>query len=154
MNTPNPDSLLPRLDELRAALAARPATEPLLDGAKAVVAELFTVDELTHAASAWRAVQASPGATRYVLAANEEYATELAAEWTRLRLSGAGEPEPLVIAVLTGACMAAFHAARHAWLTSHPGPVDAAARDDFVALVHRAFDLLRPLIPTGTTEEN
>ena len=82
-----------------------------------------------------------------MLAANEEYATELAAEWTRLRLSGAGEPEPLVIAVLTGACMAAFHAGRRVQILEiagqgpdhpiHPAIPETRYLKSVIARVHR-----------------
>ncbi len=132
------------LDRFAAMLAARPGDEPLAVGVKAVVDELITVDLLTEAVTAWRAVDSSPEATRYALAGQEERLLELAAEWRRTRRSEDGEhPDPLRVEVVTAVYVAGFEVARRHWLAAHSGRIDRRARDTFVATVHRAFDILR-----------
>lgn len=138
------------LDDLRVALAARPVDEPLIDGAKAVVADLFRLERLASAVGTWRVVDACPAANRYVLEANSESWVALAEDWAKDRLD-AGPPETrrLRIAVLTAASMAAFEVARKDWLDRHPGRIDTRARDDFVATVGVAFEVLRPAVESG-----
>lgn len=132
------------LDRVGAMLEARPTDEPLVDSLKVVIDELFTVDLLAEATTAWTAVESSPGAVRYDLAGNEQYMTELAERWVRARpATGADVPDPLQVEVTVAACMATFQAARRHWLARHTGGIDRRARDAFVATVHRAFEVLR-----------
>jgi AcrR family transcriptional regulator len=132
------------MDRFGAMLSARPGDEALAESLKTVVDELFTIDLLTEAAGAWRAVESSPTATRYALAEHEGYLTDLVAEWTRTRLSDDDRDDPLRVEVTLAACMATFEVARRHWMAAHTGPVDRRARDDFVAIVHRTFDVLWP----------
>lgn len=138
------------LDDLRAALAARPLREPLIDGAKAVVADIFGVPTLANAVQTWRLVEACPAANRYVLEANSESLIALAEDWAKDRLTPT-EPQTarLRVAVLTAACMGAFDVARRDWLARHSGPVHTSARDDFVRTVDAAFEMLRPAVEHG-----
>lgn len=140
------------LDQLRTALNARPAEESLVDSLHAVVADLFTVEMLAEATSVWRASDGSPAAARYALAAKDETLAEIGHDWATRRGCPTGEePDPLRAAVMTAAGMAAFDVARRAWLADHDGAMDAAAREDFLTRVHRAFDYLRPALDTPST---
>jgi AcrR family transcriptional regulator len=134
------------LDQLRRFLVRRPVGESLLDGAVAAADELFTVDLLTETTRLWQAIDRSPAATRYTLEVSQEVLVDLAHDWVGQRAPFDAEPDDLRISVFTAACMAAFDAARRAWLAEHHGPVDAAARDEFLAKVHRAFGYLRPSV--------
>jgi AcrR family transcriptional regulator len=134
-------------DHLRGALAARPVDEPLIDGAKAVVAEVFDADSLADAVRTWRVVDSCPAANRYALEATSDALVELAGEWVKDRLpSDTPQLRRLRVAVLTAACIGAFDVARRDWLDRHAGPVDARARDDFVHTVGTAFEVLRPAV--------
>lgn len=134
-------------DNLRAALAGRPVDEPLIDGAKAVVADVFDVAALADAVRTWRVVDGCPAANRYALEATSESLVELAQEWVQDRLpSDTPQLRRLRVAVLTAACTGAFEVARRDWLARHSGPVDDRARDDFVHTVGTAFEVLRPAV--------
>lgn len=135
------------LQRLQHALTSRPTDEPLIDGANAVVDEMFTVKVLTEAIQTWRVCDQSPAATRYALEANDESAMELARDWARGRMSSAGEtPSPLRIAVLTASALAAFEVARRHFMAHHRGRIDSRAREVFVATVRDAFETLRPSV--------
>jgi len=138
------------LEDFRTGLAARPPDEPLVDGAKAVVREVFTVEALAHAVQTWRVVDGSPAANRYVLESTHESVAALGEEWAgdRLRSASAGTTG-LRVAVLAAACVAAFDVARRDWLARHDGPVDAAGRTDFIHTVGAAFEVLRPAVETA-----
>lgn len=150
------------LDQLRVVLARRPRSESLVEGLHATIDELFTVDLLAETAKVWQLIDHSPAATRYALEISHDVLVELAHDWAGRRNPTLGaEPDDLRLAVMAASCMASFDIARRSWSAAHAGaPVDAAARDDFLARVHRAFEYLRPSLqqldtPTlpATTDE-
>ncbi len=134
------------LDLLGAKLAARPIDEPLMDSLNSVIDELFTVELLVAVSHTWRAIECSAAANRFALEALHEVLTDLGRTWAADRLTAARgcAPDELELAVVTAICMAAFDAAKRHWLTTFTGPIDEAARQRFVAMVHRAFEYARP----------
>lgn len=132
---------------LRAALDARPIGESLLASFKAVMEEIFTLDLLAQSAIVWRVVGASPAAHRFALAASATAHMHLAEEWASERFAARGcSADPLQAPLVMATTMAALEVARNDWLRRHPGPIDAAAREDFIATVNHAADLIAPLI--------
>jgi AcrR family transcriptional regulator len=132
---------------LRAALGDRPTGESLVDSAKYAVSELITQDVFEQAVRAWRAIDASPAAKRYSLEANEHQFAEFVQDWAVPRIGAfGGHPDPLQISVLMASLLGAFDAARDYWLQRHHGSLDEQARADFIATVHRAFEVTRPMI--------
>lgn len=135
------------LDALRTALASRPLGEPLVDGANAVVDEMFTATELDDAVRTWLIIDSSPAATRYALEATSESVVALGEQWAKERLQAAAPgTTALRVSVLTTAFIAAFDTARLDWLRRHTPPIDERARAEFVRTVGEAFEYLRPAV--------
>ncbi len=138
------------LQRLSGALASRPVDESLADSAFGVVEDVVSLEVLTSSVRVWRAIDCSAAATRYALEATARHYEGLAHAWAHERLGRAGiEPDSLRESVVMAAYGAAFDQARRHWLRGHQGLVDEAAREEFLATVRRAFDLIRPIVETG-----
>ena len=134
------------LERIADALADRPDDEPLADSVIQVIDQVVTVELLSAMVRIWRAVDSSPSASRYALEALSTHNERLAHDWARQKLARAGVgSDSLRESVVMGAYGAAFEEARRHWLRRHDGPIDAAARADFLADVERAFAVVRPI---------
>lgn len=133
------------LDRVRLALTQRPVGESPIGSAMAVVTELFTTDFLAEATRVWRAAASMPTARRYVLEAQADRAVDVTRGWGRERLDPHGA-DPLRAAVLTTALLGAFEEARVYWLATEHAEIDEEARAEFLALVQRALDIVRPAL--------
>lgn len=134
------------LGEVTTVLTGRPLDEPLVDSVLAAVDQVLTVDLLRASARIWRAVDQSPAARRFALEAVATQNEQLAHAWARERLTRTGvQPDSLRESVVMATLQVAFDEARRQWLRRHTGPVDSAALEDFLAVIHRAYEMVRPV---------
>lgn len=134
------------VEQVATTLASRPIDEPFVDSLLAAMDEVFTVELLTVSARIWRVLDQSAAARRFALDAEAAHTEVLAHAWARERLARAGvRPDSLRESVVMATLSVAVDQARRQWIRHHTGRVDAAALEEFLALTHRAFEMVRPV---------